>query len=493
MPRHAGRKMPYPQKPMPHFRTIAMIIGTAMFMEGLDSTILATGLPAMSRELGAPATVMSIALTSYLISLAIFIPASGRIADRYGARNILRTAIITFTLGSILCAQAPNLTFLVLARFLQGIGGAMMVPVGRLVLIRSVEKRHMIAAMSWVLVPALIGPILGPPVGGFIVTYFNWRWMFYINIPIGLLGIVLATIFLQETQSEAARPFDVMGMILSGLSLGPLLFGFEMASHPGALDVALGLLVFGTVAGLIYLSHARRTEEPILDPRLMRVPTFRISLIAGSITRITQGAQPYLLPLMLQLGFGFSALESGSMTLATALGSFCMKPFAPKILQRFGFRDTLVVGGILATAGYASCAAFRPDWPFPVIFVILLGCGFFMSFQFTAYNTIAFDEIAPEELSSATSFYATFQQLMLSLGICIGAAALAGSMELRHHGAPALSDFSAAFLVVTAISLFATVWNARFAHDAGTELSGHTPRSWSLRRMLKGVREEIPL
>jgi MFS family permease len=347
--------------------------------------------------------------------------------------------------------------------------------------------------MSWVLVPALVGPILGPPVGGFIVTYFNWRWMFYINIPIGLLGMVLATIYLQETQSEPARPFDLMGMFLSGLSLGPLLFGFEMASHPGALDIALGLLLFGVIAGIVYLAYARRVAEPILDPGLLRTPTFRISLIAGSLTRITQGAQPYLLPLMLQLGFGYTALESGLMTLATALGSFCMKPVAARVLRRFGFRDTLVVGGILATAGYASCAAFRPDWPFPVMFVILLGCGFFMSFQFTAYNTIAFDEIAPERLSSATSFYSTFQQLMLSLGICAGAAALAGSMEWRGHAMPALTDFSTAFLVVTAVSLFATVWNARFAPDAGTELSGHTPRSWSLRQMLKGVRGEIPL
>jgi len=246
-------------------------------------------------------------------------------------------------------------------------------------------------------------------------------------------------------------------------------------------------------AGLLYLSHARRTEEPILDPRLMRTPTFRISVIAGSLTRITQGAHPFLLPLMLQLGFGFSALQSGLMTLATAVGAILMKPVAPRILRRFGFRDTLVVNGIIATAGYALCACLRPGWPFPLIFLLLLICGFFMSFQFTAYNTIAFDEVAPVRLSSATSFYATFQQLMLSLGICTAAAGLAVSMGLRGHAAPHLADFSAAFLVVTAISAFATVWNARFAPGAGTELSGHTPRSWSLRQMLKGVRGEIPL
>jgi EmrB/QacA subfamily drug resistance transporter len=485
--------MPAADQQPPHFRTIAMIVGTAMFMEGLDGTILATGLPSMSRDLGVPATVMSISLTSYLISLAIFIPASGRIADRYGARNIFRAAILLFTAGSIFCAQAPDLTLLVLARFLQGIGGAMMVPVGRLVLIRTVEKRHMIAAMSWVLVPALVGPILGPPVGGFIVTYFNWRWIFYINIPIGLLGIALATIFLPDTDGETAQPFDLMGMALSGLCLGPLLFGFEMASHPGAFGFALGLLAFGTAAGMVYLAHAKRTPEPILDPRLMQVPTFRISMIAGSLTRITQGAHPFLLPLMLQLGFGFTALQSGLMTLATALGSFFMKAVAPRVLRRYGFRDSLVVNGIVSTAGYALCAAFRPGWPVSVMFAILLGCGFFMSFQFTAYNTIAFDEVPPDRASAATSFYATFQQLMLSMGVCAGAAGLAAAMALDGHAAPNMADFSGAFLMVTVISAFATIWNARFAADAGTELSGHTPRTGSVRQIIKGTRSEIPL
>jgi EmrB/QacA subfamily drug resistance transporter len=463
-----------PPESQPNFRTIALIIASAMFMEQLDATVLATALPTMAREFGVGAASMSVALTSYLLSLAVFIPASGKIADRFGARSVFRAAIVTFTLGSILCALAPNLPALVAARLFQGLGGAMMMPVGRLVLLRSVERRNMVSAMSWLLVPALIGPILGPPVGGFIVTYFDWRWIFYVNVPIGLLGFVLVTLFIQETPIVRGVPFDILGFVYSGLSLGCLFFGFEFTSHSGETGLALSLLGLGLVSGALYIRHARRHPAPILDLSLMRVPNFGTSVIAGALTRVTQGAHPFLLPLMMQLGFGLSAAESGTMTIATAVGSLAMKAFAPTILRRHGFRDTLIVNGVVASLGYALCAAFRPGWPLPGIFAILVLCGFFMSFQFTAYNTVAFDEIPPERMSAATSFYTTFQQLMLSVGICVAALALHGSMLLRgHEGTPALGDFSAAFLVVTGLSLLATVWNLRFAPEAGQEISGH--------------------
>ena len=472
----------------PHFRTIGLIVGAALFMDLLDGTVLATALPAMARDFGVSAPEMSVALTSYLISLAIFIPVSGRIADRYGARSVFRVSIIAFTLGSIACAQAPNLPLLVVARFLQGIGGAMMMPVGRLVLLRSVEKRNLVAAMSWVLVPALMAPVLGPPFGGFIVTYLNWRWIFYINVPIGILGVVLVSLFIPEVHGDPPKTMDFPGMILSGLSLGSLLFGFEMASHPGQLELAASLLALGAGTGAIYLLHARRTAHPILNFRLMRIPSFGTSVMAGSLTRITQGAQPFLLALMFQLGFGFTALQSGCMTLATALGAVAMKAIAPYLLRRFGFRDSMVVNGVVATLGYVVCAFFRPDWPLPLIFAVLTACGFFMSFQFTAYNTVAYAEIEKSQLSDATSLYTTLQQLMLSLGICTGAAALQIALSLHGDARPSLADFSIAFLTVTAISLLASFWNRRFAPDAGTEISGHTPRTWSLRQALREMR-----
>ena len=457
-----------------NYRTVALIIACALFMEQMDATVLATALPTMARDFHVPATSLSSALTSYLLALAIFIPASGRLADRFGSKTVFRLAILLFLAGSILCGQARNLPFLIGARFIQGVGGAMMIPIGRLVLLRSVAKEDMVQAMSWLIIPALIGPIIGPPLGGFIVTYLNWRWIFYLNIPIGILGVALVTKFIGQLRGDHPPPPDFAGFLISGASLGCLLFGFEMTSRSGELPRALGLIATGFVAGALYIRHARRRAAPILDLTLMRIATFRLSVIGGSLTRITQGAQPFLLPLMFQLGFGMTAAESGTITIAGAIGSLGMKWLAPAALKRFGFRSALVVNGLIASGGYAVCAALRPSWPVAAIFAVLAACGFFMSFQFTAYNTIAYDEIPPERMSSATSFYATFQQLMLSLGICVGALALHLGMLATHARTPRLGDFTLAFLVVTAISAAATIWNARFSETAGEELSGRT-------------------
>ena len=457
----------------PNFRTIALIVASAMFMEQLDATVLTTALPTMARDFGVTAPNMSVALTSYLLSLAVFIPASGKVADRFGAKTVFRAAIVVFTLGSILCGQAHSLGMLVAARVFQGLGGAMMMPVGRLVLLRSVERRNMVSAMSWLLVPAMIGPIIGPPVGGFLVTYLDWRWIFYINVPIGVLGFGLVTLFIAETPPTKEGPFDFVGLVLSGVGLGCLFFGFELMSHADERSAAFGLLVVGAMFAAAYVWHARRVADPILDLSLMRVPSFGTSVWGGSLTRVTQGAQPFLLPLMFQLGFGLTAAQSGSIVLATAVGSLAMKAVAPRILRRYGFRSSLLLNGVIASCGYALCAAFRPGLPPVVMFAVLVGCGFFMSFQFTGYNTVAYDAIPHERMSAATSFYTTFQQLMLSVGICVAALALQGSMALRSHATVQFADFSTAFLVVTGISLLATIPNLRFSPDAGTEISGH--------------------
>ena len=467
-----------PQRAAPNFRTIALIVASAMFMEQLDATVLATALPTMAHDFNVTAPAMSIALTSYLLSLAIFIPASGKIADRFGSRTVFSTAIAIFVTGSILCSLAPGLGWLVMARLIQGVGGAMMLPVGRLVLMRSVERKDMVSAMSWLLVPALVGPILGPPVGGMFVTYLNWRWIFYINVPIGIIGFILVTLYIKEVKGSKHSRFDLIGFLLSGVSLGSLLFGFEMSSRNNEAILAVGLIATGLVFGLAYLRHARNHPAPIMDFSLMRVNTFRTSVIAGSLTRITQGAQPFLIPLMLQLGFGLSAATAGRIAIATALGSITMKALQGRILRVLGFRRSLMTFGVIGTLGYGACAFFRPDWPMPVIFVILFFCGFFMSFQFTCYNTIAYDEIEPRQMSAATSFYTTFQQLMLSLGICIGALALHASIHLGGHARAQLGDFSVAFIVVALISLAATFWNAKFAHDAGAEISGHRSKTY---------------
>ncbi len=456
-----------------HYRLMALIIACAMFMEQMDATVLTTALPTMARDFSVPVTELSSALTSYLLALAIFIPASGALADRFGSKTVFRLAIILFLAGSLLCGQARSLPFLVPARFLQGVGGAMMIPVGRLVLLRSVAKEDMVDAMSWLLVPALVGPILGPPIGGFIVTYLNWRWIFYLNVPMATLGVVLVSRYFQQFRPDHPPRFDTVGFGLSGVSLGCLLFGLEMITRANQTGQALSLLVVGLAAGGLYVRHAARLAHPILDLTLLRVTTFRLSVIAGSLTRITQGAQPFLLPLMLQVGFGMSAAVSGSITLAGAVGSLTMKWLAPRLLRRFGFRDILIFNGLAATVGYAVCGFFRPGWPPMLIFGVLMACGFFMSMQFTAYNTLAYDEIPAERMSAATSFYTTFQQLMLSLGICAGAGALHVGMLIAHRATPGLGQFTLAFLAVTGVSALATIWHLRLSPTAGDELSGH--------------------
>ncbi|WP_159980534.1 MULTISPECIES: MFS transporter [unclassified Novosphingobium] len=456
-----------------NYRLVALIIASALFMEFVDATVLATALPTMARDFGVRPQEMSVALTSYLLALAIFIPASGVLADRFGSRTVFRSAILLFMLGSLACGQSPTLETIVVSRFIQGIGGAMMIPVGRLVLLRSVAKRDMVNAMSWLLVPALIGPIVGPPLGGFIVTYLDWRWIFYINLPVGALGFWLVGRFIANIREDEPPRFDTQGFVLSGISLGCLLFGFEMVSRPDEGRTAATLVAIGVIAGVFYIHHARGRVGAILDLGLLKDETFRLAVIAGSITRITQGAQPFLLPLMMQVGLGFSAARSGTITVATAIGSLAMKSMAQRVLRRFGFRRALIWNGVIATAGYAVCGLFSASWPVWAMFCVLAFSGFFMSFQFTAYNTIAYAGVDKQHMSSATAFYSTFQQLMLSLGICVAAVALHLAMVVNGNAAPTMGDFSAAFWVVTAISLTATLWNLRFAPDAGAEISGH--------------------
>lgn len=446
-------------------------------MEQLDGTILATALPSMAESFDVSPLHMSVALTSYMLSLAVFIPASGAIADRYGSRNVFRSAIALFTIGSILCGLSGNLPLLVVSRLLQGMGGAMMVPVGRLVLLRSVPKSELVSAMSWLLVPALIGPVIGPPLGGFIVTWASWRWIFYINVPIGIAGMWLATKYVPDVRIAERQRFDRVGFLLSGISLSCLVFGLELASRGGTAGFgSAGLILGGLVVGAVYVWHSRRVANPILDLSLMAFPTFRLSVIAGSLTRITAGSVPFLLPLMMQLGFGFSAAHSGVVTFVSALGAMLMKATAAPVLRMWGFRATLVWNGVLSMVCVALCAAFRPDWPLWTIYTVLLLSGFFQSLQFSAYNTVAYADIPSERFSSATSFYTTFQQLMLSLGICVAAAALHVSVTWNGHEHAQLPDFSVAFIVVTFVSLIAAPVCLLLPRNAGAEMSGHRAR-----------------
>ncbi len=456
-------------------RLTALIVACAMFMQTLDGTVIATALPAMAHAFGTGPVRMNVALTSYLLSLSVFIPMSGWMADRFGARSVFRAAIAVFTVGSVLCGRANSLWFLVAARILQGAGGAMMVPVGRLVLLRTAAKHELVAAMAWLSAPALVGPVLGPPLGGFLVSYASWRWIFDINVPIGLVGIALVTRYVPNTREPGATRLDGIGLALSALALAGLMFGFEALGRSGwPRWLGASVLSLGAVAAVLYALHARRHPAPLLDFTLMRIPTFHVSVLGGSLFRIGVGAVPFLLPLMLQLGFGMSAMQSGLVTFANAAGAIVMKPAATTALRRFGFRDTLLVNGVLASATLALCAAFRPSWPLAALYAVLLVGGLFRSLQFTAYNTIAYGDIPLSRMSAATSLYATLQQVSLTLGVTVGAATLEAAMAVSGHREPGLSDFSVGFLVVGVLALLGAPFSLLMSRTAGAEMSGQS-------------------
>ena len=455
-------------------RLTALIVASALFMQNLDSTVVATALPTMAKAFDVSPVTMNIAITSYLVSLAAFIPASGWVADRYGARVVFRAAIIVFTLASVLCGLSESLPMLVIARILQGLGGAMMVPVGRLLLIRRVGKKDLVAAMSWLTMPALLGPVIGPPVGGFLVTALSWHWIFFVNIPIGVLGVMLVTMFIRTDERVEATQFDVIGQVWAGVGMAGLIMGLSSFGR-GALppSVAIGLTVAGVIGALGYLRHSRRYPHPLLDVTLLKIPTFAISVGAGSLFRVGIGAMPFLLPLMLQLGFGLSAFHSGLVTFISAAGALVTKPVARPALKRLGFRTLLAGNAAISACVLAVTAAFRPAWPLAAIYGVLLVGGVFRSLQFTAYNTIAYADIPEGRMSSATSFYSTLQQISLTAGVTLGAAALALAGLLAGRPHPRLEDFSAAFLVVAAVMLPAAPLAMRLPRNAGDEMSGH--------------------
>ena len=458
-------------------RITAVIVASALFMQNLDSTIIATALPTMARAFGYDPVRMNVALTSYLLSLTVFIPASGWVADRFGTRNVFRAAIVVFTIGSILCGLSGGLIELVAARVLQGIGGAMMVPVGRLLLLRTAAKSELVAAMAWLTMPALLGPVVGPPVGGFIVTYFNWRWAFFINIPVGLIGIVAVSLFIKDFREPPRGAFDLRGLILIGLALVCGMFGLEtVARGLVAPQMTAAMIAAGVALAALYYLHARTRPAPLLDFTLMKLPCFGLSFTAMMLFRTGIGAIPFLLPMMLQVGFGDAAVKSGLITFASSAGALVMKPAAQYLLRLFGFRDTLIWNGVLSGIMLTLCALFRPTWPAAAIYLVLLIGGFLRSLQFTAYNTLAYGDVPRPQMSAATSLYTAGQQLAATIGVSVGALALSVASTMSHHATPQNSDFSAAFVVVGLLSLVAAPVAFFMPLSAGDDLTGrHSP------------------
>ena len=457
-------------------RIVPLIIAVALFMENMDSTVIATSLPAIAADIGTNPLALKLAVTSYLLSLAVFIPASGWTADRFGARTVFRTAIGIFVLGSIACALSSSLTDFVFARILQGMGGAMMTPVGRMVLVRSISRRELVSAMAWVTTPALIGPVIGPPVGGFITTFATWHWIFLINVPIGILGIVLATKYIEDVRAEHHERFDIVGMIYSGLGIAGLAFGLSVLGlNFLPWSVVVSLIIGGSVFIAAYLVHAKHTAIPALDLTLFKLPTFRASVLGGFIFRIGIGALPFLLPLMLQVGFGKSPFESGLITFGSAAGAMGMKMAAATLLKRFGFRAILMFNAVISSCFLAACYFFSSTTPATIMFGVLLIGGFFRSLQFTSINTIAYAEIEQARVSRATALVSVGQQLSISAGVAIGALAVDLTAQFRGHADLRAEDFQTAFLIVAAISALSVFIFSRLSPEAGAELSGRAP------------------
>ncbi|WP_181702205.1 MFS transporter [Chthonobacter albigriseus] len=453
---------------------IPLIIACALFMENLDSAVVSTALPAIARDLHVDPIALKLAFTSYLLSIAVFTPVSGWMADRFGSQTVFRAAIVVFIGGSILCGTSGSLEGFVAARIVQGLGGAMMVPVGRLVLLRSIEKRDYLRALSWLTIPGLIGPVLGPPVGGFITTFFDWRWIFWINVPIGVLGLVLVSLYIPNIREAEMRRLDVVGFLLSGFGLAGFVFGVA-ASGIGLLphEVVGTLIGFGLALLVGYVLHARRSPNPLVDLRLLSIPTFRASVVGGLFFRVGNGALPFLLPLLLQVGFGMSPFQSGMLTFAAAAGAILMKVTAPPILRRFGFRRVLVANGLISAAFLATCTLFTEATPGAVIFTVLLVGGFFRSLQFTALNGLAFSDLDQPRMSQATSFSSVTQQISVALGVAVAAAVLEATRAGRGELTLMADDFAPAFLAVAAISTLASLVFLRLRPDAGSEVSGH--------------------
>jgi EmrB/QacA subfamily drug resistance transporter len=475
--RNPGRKTPdskpRPGRTLPLRILVPLIVACALFMENLDATVLSTALPAIAHDLHQSPIQLKLALTSYLLTLAVFIPASGWVADRFGTRIVFRLAILIFALGSALCGFAGSIQALVAARALQGIGGAMMVPVGRLVILRTIPRSEFVGALAWLTIPALMGPVIGPPVGGFITTYFTWRWIFWINLPMAALGIALATLYIPNVRGETVSRFDYIGFILSGVGLAALVSAsatLDINGFPPALVISLFLV--GSALVTLYVFHARRAEAPIVDLKLLRFSTFRSGIVGGSFFRLGVGAMPLLLPLLFQLGFGMTPLNSGLLTFVTALGAIGMKTAAGTILKRFGFRNLLLVNAIASGVFIAAPAFFTARTPISILLAVLFVGGFFRSLQFTCINAISYAEVDQRDMSQATSFTSVFQQIALSFGITMGALMLQLSLVIRHSDTLNASDFPPAFLLVGFVSLMSFVSFARLPKDAGEEVAG---------------------
>jgi EmrB/QacA subfamily drug resistance transporter len=449
------------------------LVAVAFFMESLDTTILNTAVPTISAALQVTPLSMKSVLASYTLSLAVFIPISGWMADRFGTRRVFASAIGLFTLGSFLCGISSNIHLLVACRILQGCGGAMMVPVGRLTLVRTFAKSELIRAMSFVAIPGLIGPMLGPIAGGLIVGYFHWRLIFFVNIPIGLIGLLMVYLHLPDYREET-HPLDIVGLILFGSGIALLSYVLEIfGEHTLSVREIVGLLAISLALITGYLLHAKGIPYPLLQLNLFRIRTFSAAVSGSFFTRLGIGGVPFLLPLLYQVGLGFTAIQSGLLIMPQAIAAMSTKFLMPKILARIGFRgvlisNTLILGlllGLFATIGLRT-----PVW---VIVLQALCYGMFSSLQYTSMNTLTYADISEEQTSNASSIASTMQQMSISFGVATAGLAAVYFIPARVHTSPRemIHGIHHALLVLGGLTILSTIIFRKLKSGDGSSVS----------------------
>lgn len=453
----------------------ALLVAGAFFMEFIDGTVIATALPDMAKSFGVQAVDLNIGISAYLITLAVLIPASGWIADRFGARKIFTLALAIFTLASVLCGFSTTLESFLAMRILQGVGGALMVPVGRLAVLRTTPKHQLITAIATLTWPALVAPIIGPPLGGFITSYANWRWIFFINVPLGLLAIALALKFIPNIRDDDRRPFDLPGFLATAIAMVSLVYAMELlgAQHPeSGLTIALLMLGMGTFA--FSLRHFRRVAWPMIRLDAMQVPTFRVTMYGGSLFRASISAVPFLLPLMFQVGFGMNAFQAGSLVLAVFVGNLTIKPATTPLIRWLGFKKLLLINGAFNVLALLACALITPNTPVWLILLVLYLGGVFRSIQFTGISTLAFADVPSPQMSYANTLFSTATQLAVGLGISLGAIGIrVGANVSEWLGISAIPgiSFRLAFVAIALICLIGMVDTLRLTKEAGSAVS----------------------
>jgi EmrB/QacA subfamily drug resistance transporter len=461
-----------------HTRLIALVVAVSFFMQLLDATIVVTSLPQMAHSFGIQPVEMSIGLTVYMLTMAAFIPVSGWLGDRYGARNIFLISIAMFTVASLFCGLAGNLAQFIAARAFQGLGSALMTPIGRVIVLKNAPKSELVSAVALITWPALIAPVIGPVLGSVITTYLSWHWNFLINIPIGIVGLMLVWFFVPDQRDAAAGRLDTIGFVYSALGMTLILAGLELFVDGAGATVWIALMLGGGILfSVLATRHFRTALNPLLDLSPFAILTFSLStLSAGTALRMAINATPFLIPLLFQVGFGYNAIDTGVYILVYFVGNLAMKTVTTPLLRIFGFRNVLVVNGLISTGTIIACGLLSPTTTQAITYVLLFVTGLSRSMQFTALNTLGFADITPAQRSSASTLSSMLQQLSMLLGVAVAAAVLNISRLTYGSQDLTLIDFSWAFFVVGAIGVVASLRFLALPHDAGAEVSGHRPK-----------------